>query len=108
MTDHTTPMPNASATTDAPPVEPNTPVEPVETPQPEQTWITGPSSPTVLAGLLTLVISALAVVRLATDVEVDWSVTIPVTVIAVGFMAVVLGAASVARRSRRAEHESTE
>lgn len=77
-------------------------------PTPEPRWITGPSAPTLLAGLLTLVIAALAIVRLSTDVAIEWSIAAPVTVIAVGVIAVVLGAASFSRRSPSAEHESTE
>lgn len=74
----------------------------------EPEWITGPSSSTLLAGLLTLVVAALAIVRLSTDVDLDWSIAVPVTVIAVGLIAVVLGAASFSRRSRPAPHGSTE
>lgn len=98
MSDQTTPLSTGGTPSD----------EDHKQAQPEPQWITGPSAPTLLAGLLTLVIAALAIVRLSTDVEVDWSIAAPVTVIAVGFIAVVLGAASFSRRSRQAEHESTE
>ncbi|WP_018154933.1 hypothetical protein [Demetria terragena] len=94
MSEDTTPLP--------------TDPQPRAEPQPEEPqWVTGPSSPTVLAGLLIVVIAGLATVRLVTDVDLDWSIAVPVTVIAVGLIAVVLGATSFTRHSRTAEHDTT-
>lgn len=116
MSDPTTPLPRPSGPagtqvddrpTDAP-APPDAPVSPDAPAPPEPQWLSGPAPTTTLAGLLALVVAVLAGVRLTTDIDLDWSTSLPVAGIALGVILVLLGVVSLSVRARRAEHRPTD
>ena len=95
VTDQTTPLPDEPS----PSAEPVEPVEPVELGAPTPVR-RGPSVPTVVWGLLFVLIAAVVMIGQTTEADLNLEVSVPVTLLVAGVVLVVWGVAGLGRSRR--------